>query len=103
MIIRHAVKNAFIPVVTRSAGLIGRAAAAQPLCGLQLPILVGGAVIMENIFNLPGLGRLLVNALNERDYPLVSGINLTFAAAVMGINLMVDLIYANLDPRIRYS
>ena len=103
VIIRHAVKNAFIPVVTRSAGLIGRVAAAQPLCGLQLPILVGGAVIMENIFNLPGLGRLLVNALNERDYPLVSGINLTFAAAVMGINLMVDLIYAYLDPRIRYS
>ena len=57
VIIRHTIKNAFIPVVTRSAGLIGRAAAAQPLCGLQLPILVGGAVIMENIFNLPGLGQ----------------------------------------------
>ena len=76
MVIRHAVKNALIPVVTRSAGLIGRAAAAQPLCGLQLPILVGGAVIMENILNLPGIGRLLVNALNDRDYTMVSGINL---------------------------
>ena len=73
VIIRHTIKNAFIPVVTRSAGLIGRAAAAQPLCGLQLPILVGGAVIMENIFNLPGLGRLLVVALEDRDYPVVSG------------------------------
>ena len=73
MVIRHAVKNALIPVVTRSAGLIGRAAAAQPLCGLQLPILVGGSVIMENILNLPGIGRLLVNALNDRDYTMVSG------------------------------
>ena len=53
VIIRHTIKNALIPVVTRSAGLFSRAAAAQPLCGLQLPILVGGAVIMENIFNLP--------------------------------------------------
>ncbi len=62
VIIRHTIKNTLIPVVT--------------LIGLQLPILVGGAVIMENIYNLPGLGRLLVNALNERDYPKVSGINL---------------------------
>ena len=78
VVVRHAVKNAFIPIVTRSAGLIGRAAAAQPLCGLQVPILVGGSVIMENIFNLPGLGRLLLDALNDRDYPVVSGINLFF-------------------------
>ena len=78
-------KNALIPVVSRSAGLIGRAAAAQPLCGLQLPILVGGAVIMENIFNLPGIGRLLLISLNDRDYPMVSGINLFFATAVLGI------------------
>ncbi len=73
MVIRHTVKNTLIPVATRSVGLIGRAAAAQPLCGLQLPILVGGAVIMENIFNLPGLGRLLLDALTDRDYPVVSG------------------------------
>ena len=76
VIMRHAVKNALIPVATRSVGLIGRATAAQPLCGLQLTILVGGAVIMENICNLPGLGRLMVLALEERDYPVVSGINL---------------------------
>ena len=89
VVMRHAVKNALIPVVT--------------LIGMQLPILVGGAVIMENIFNLPGLGRLLLDALDERDYPVVSGVNLVFATAVVGINLMIDLIYPYLDPRVRYS
>ena len=89
VIVRHATKNALIPVVT--------------LIGLQLPILVGGSVIMENIFNLPGLGRLLLNALSDRDYPVVSGINLVFATAVVGINLMIDLLYPFLDPRVRYS
>ena len=89
VVIRHAVKNALIPVVT--------------LIGLQLPILVGGAVIMENIFNLPGLGRLMVNALEERDYPVVSGVNLVFATMVVGVNLMIDLIYPYLDPRVRYE
>ena len=88
VIMRHAIKNALIPVVT--------------LIGLQLPILVGGSVIMENIFSLPGLGRLMVNALNQRDYPVVSGVNLFFATAVLGINLMIDLIYPYLDPRVRY-
>ena len=89
VIVRHAIKNALIPVVT--------------LIGLQLPILVGGAVIMENIFNLPGLGRLLLLALNDRDYPVVSGVNLVFGTAVLGINLMIDLIYPYLDPKVRYS
>ena len=89
VVMRHAVKNALIPVVT--------------LIGMQLPILVGGAVIMENIFNLPGLGRLFVDALDERDYPVVSGVNLVFATGVIGVNLMIDLIYPYLDPRVRYS
>ena len=89
VIIRHTIKNALIPVVT--------------LIGLQLPILIGGSVIMENIFNLPGLGRLILVALNDRDYPLISGINLFFATAVMGANLVTDLLYAFLDPRIRYQ
>ena len=89
VIIRHAVKNALIPVVT--------------LIGLQLPILLGGAVIMENIFNLPGLGRLMLLALTDRDYPVVSGVNLVFGTAVLAINLMIDLIYPYLDPRVRYS
>ena len=73
------------------------------LIGLQLPILVGGAGIMENIFNLPGLGRLMVNALEERDYPVVSGVNLVFATMAVGVNLMIDLIYPYLDPRVRYE
>ena len=89
VVLRHAVKNALIPVVT--------------LIGLQLPILVGGSVIMENIFNLPGLGGLMLLALNDRDYPLVSGVNLVFGTAVVGVNLMIDLIYPYLDPRVRYS
>ena len=89
VVIRHAVKNALIPVVS--------------LIGLQLPILVGGAVIMENIFNLPGLGRLLLNALNDRDYPIVSGINLFFATGVVVINLLIDVLYAVVDPRVRYD
>ena len=89
VVVRHAVKNVLIPVVT--------------LIGLQLPILVGGAVIIENIFNLPGLGRLMLVALNDRDFPVVAGINLVFGTAVMGINLVIDLVYALLDPRVRYQ
>ena len=89
VVLRHAIKNALIPVVT--------------LIGLQLPILVGGSVIMENIFNLPGLGRLFVIALEDRDYPVVSGINLFFGTAVVLFNLLIDLVYAYLDPRVRYE
>ena len=89
VVIRHTIKNALIPVIT--------------LIGLQLPILVGGAVIMENIFNLPGLGRLMVFALEERDYPMVSGVNLFFATGVVLLNLLIDLIYPYLDPRVRYE
>ena len=89
VVMRHAVKNALIPVVT--------------LIGLQLPILIGGSVIMENIFNLPGLGRLLLTALDVRDYPVVSGINLFFATAVVLFNLLIDLLYSWLDPRVRHD
>ena len=88
VVLRHAIKNALIPVVT--------------LIGMELPILVGGAVIMENIFALPGIGRLMVVALEDRDYPVVSGVNLFFAVIVMGSNLMIDLLYPFLDPRVRY-
>ncbi len=89
VVLRHAIKNALIPVVT--------------LVGLQLPLVVGGAVIMENLFNLPGLGRLLVDALSERDYPVVSGVNLFFACVVLLNNLFIDLLYAYLEPRVRYE
>ncbi len=73
------------------------------LIGLQLPILVGGAVIMETLFNLPGLGRLMLDALQDRDYPVVQGTNLFFGTVVLGINLLIDLTYAFLDPRVRYE
>ena len=89
VVLRHALKNALIPVVT--------------MIGMDLPMLVGGAVIIENIFSLPGIGRLMLNALNDRDYPVVSGVNLFLAAVVMGSNLFIDLIYPYLDPRVRYQ
>ncbi|MCL0029097.1 ABC transporter permease [Dehalococcoidia bacterium] len=89
VVVRHAIKNALIPVVT--------------LIGMQIPILVGGSVIIENIFNLPGLGRLFINALNDRDYPTVSGINIVFGCVVMVSILITDLIYPYLDPRVRYN
>ena len=89
VVMRHAVKNALIPVVT--------------VIGMQLPLLVGGSVIIENIFNLPGVGRLFLTALVDRDYPMVSGVNLFLATVVVGANLIIDLIYPYLDPRVRYS
>ena len=89
VVLRHAVKNALIPIVT--------------LVGLQLPIVIGGSVIMENVFNLPGLGLLMVSALTDRDYTVVSGLNLVFGTAVVGANLVVDLLYGYLDPRVRYQ
>ena len=89
VVVRHAMKNALIPVVT--------------LIGLQMPILVGGSVIIETLFNLPGLGSLLIGALGNRDYPMVSGINLFFATFILFNNLLIDLLYAYLDPRIRYQ
>ena len=88
VVTRHALKNALIPVVT--------------IVGASLPIMIGGAVIMENIFALPGMGRLMINSLLQRDYTVVSGVNLVIAAAVVVANLLVDISYAYLDPRIRY-
>ncbi len=88
VIMRHAIKNAFIPVITILGGQVG--------------MLIGGAVIIENIFCLPGLGQLALNALNQRDYPLVSAVTLVTAVFVMIVNLIVDLTYTWLDPRIRY-
>lgn len=88
VIIRHALKNAAIPVIT--------------LIGLQVPFVVGGTVIIEQIFSLPGMGRLILDATLFRDQPLISGIVLLFSVVLMIINLLVDLTYAYLDPRIRY-
>jgi peptide/nickel transport system permease protein len=87
VILRHATRNALIPVVT--------------WVGFQIPMLVGGAVVTETIFGLPGTGRLLVDALSDRDYPVVTGVALIVAAFVVLVNLLVDLTYAWLDPRAR--
>lgn len=89
VVIRHAMRNALIPVVT--------------LIGLQLPVLIGGSIVLEQIFALPGIGRLTVEVLNNRDYTVLSGINLFLTASVLLINLVVDLTYAYLDPRVQYK
>jgi peptide/nickel transport system permease protein len=88
VVARHALKNALIPVVT--------------LIGLQAPLLIGGAVIMEQIFVIPGMGLLLLDAVNQRDYPIITGVFLVVGIAVMLINLLVDLSYGFLDPKVRY-
>ncbi|MGH2585262.1 MAG: ABC transporter permease [Dehalococcoidia bacterium] len=89
VISRHAIRNAFIPVIT--------------VVGLQVPILVGGSVIVETIFNVPGIGRYLVTAINQRDYPIIQGVNLVVATVVILTNVVVDVSYSLLDPRVRYS
>jgi len=85
---RHALKNALIPVVT--------------VLGLQLGTLIGGAVITEYVFALPGVGRLVVDAVFARDYPLVQGVVLLIAVGFILSNLAVDLLYGFIDPRIRH-
>ncbi len=89
VVIRHALRNAFIPVVT--------------LAGVELGYLLGGAVIVEEIFALPGLGRLTLTAISQRDYALIQGATLFIAVNFVLINLFVDLIYGALDPRISYA
>jgi peptide/nickel transport system permease protein len=88
VVLRHALQNALIPVVT--------------VVGLQAGALLGGAVITETIFALPGVGRLLVDAIFQRDFPIVQGVVLFLAVNFLLVNLLVDLTYAWLDPRIRY-
>jgi len=89
VVARHAVKNAFIPVITMLGG--------------SLAMMVGGAVFIEQIFCLPGMGLLMLQALNQRDYPLIQAITLFLSFVVMLANLIVDISYTWLDPRIRYS
>jgi peptide/nickel transport system permease protein len=73
------------------------------MVGGGIPMLIGGSVIIEQIFNLPGMGRLMLESLFARDYPIVSAINLIFATLVIATNLLVDLTYGWLDPRIHYQ
>jgi peptide/nickel transport system permease protein len=89
VVLRHALKNALIPTVT--------------MLGLQLGALLGGAVVTETIFSRPGLGRLAVDAIAGRDFPLVQGTVLFAAATYVLVNLVVDVLYAVIDPRIRYQ
>jgi len=89
VIARHVLKNAMIPVVT--------------VMGLQLSALLGGTVIMESIFVLPGMGKFLLDAITWRDYPVIQGINLFLATSVIVLNLVIDVVYGFLDPRIRFG
>jgi peptide/nickel transport system permease protein len=88
VVLKHGLKNSLIPVVT--------------VLGIQIAQVLSGTVIFESIFGLPGMGRSLFNAITERDYPVIQGINLVVVTTVVAVNLMVDFVYAYLDPRIRF-
>jgi peptide/nickel transport system permease protein len=88
VLVRHALKNAAVPIVT--------------VVGLGIAALLGGVVVTETVFNIPGLGRLVADAIARRDYPIVQALILLFAGVYAGINLLVDLSYPLFDPRIRY-
>lgn len=88
VLLRHALANAAAPIVT--------------VIGIGFSLLIGGVVVTESVFNIPGLGRLTVDAVLRRDYPVIQGIVLVFSAACVAVNLLVDLLYTAFDPRIRY-
>lgn len=88
VVLKHGLKNSLIPVVT--------------VLGIQIAQVLSGTVIFESIFGLPGMGRSLFNAITERDYPVIQGINLVVVTTVVAVNLVVDFVYAYLDPRIRF-
>ncbi len=89
VIFRHALKNSLIPVIT--------------IFGYQIPLLVGGSVIIEQIFSLPGVGRLMLDSLIKRDYTIVAAINMFIALVVLSTNIVVDIAYGWLDPRVKYK
>ena len=88
VLIRHALKNAGVPIVT--------------VIGLGIALLISGAIVTETVFAIPGIGRLTVDAILRRDYPIIQGVILLFSAVYVLINLLVDLSYRLFDPRIRY-
>ncbi len=88
VLMRHALKNAAVPIVT--------------IIGIGVALLIGGVVVTESVFNIPGLGRLTVDSILRRDYPIIQGVILLFAGVYVFINLLVDIAYTFLDPRIRY-
>jgi peptide/nickel transport system permease protein len=88
ILFKHALKNAGVPIVT--------------IIGIGIALLIGGVVITETVFNIPGIGRLVVDAIAKRDYPIIQGVILLFSGVYVVVNLLVDLSYSVLDPRIRY-
>ena len=88
VLLRHALRNAAVPIVT--------------IIGVGIAHLIGGVVVTESVFNLPGLGRLVVEAVLARDYPVIQGLILLFSFLNILINLVVDVLYTVIDPRIRY-
>ncbi len=88
ILIRHALKNAAVPIVT--------------VIGIGIALLIGGVVVTESVFNIPGLGRLTVDAILRRDYPIIQGLILIFSGVYVLVNLLIDISYTFLDPRIRY-
>ena len=88
VLMKHALKNAGVPIVT--------------VIGIGVALLIGGVVITETVFNIPGVGRLVVDAISQRDYPIIQGVTLIFSGVYVIVNLIVDLSYTVLDPRIRY-
>jgi len=88
ILLRHALKNAAVPIVT--------------IIGIGVALLIGGVVITETVFNIPGIGRLVVDAIARRDYPIIQGVILVFSVVYVLINLAVDISYTFFDPRVRY-
>jgi peptide/nickel transport system permease protein len=88
MLFKHALKNAAVPIVT--------------VVGIGVALLISGVVITETVFNIPGVGRLVVDAITRRDYPIIQGVMLVFSAIYVLVNLAVDLSYTLFDPRVRY-
>jgi peptide/nickel transport system permease protein len=89
VLVRHAAKNALVPVIT--------------IIGLQITVIIAGSVVLETIFSLPGIGRYVVDAAQKSDYPVLQAITLLIAVVIVLSNLLVDLSYAVLDPRVKYS
>ncbi|OCK58376.1 ABC transporter permease [Bradyrhizobium sp. LMTR 3] len=88
LLLKHALKNAALPIVT--------------VIGMGVGFLIGGAIVTETVFNIPGIGRLVVDGITRRDYPIIQGVTLILSGVYMLVNLLVDLSYALFDPRIRY-
>lgn len=88
IVFKHSLRNAVIPVIT--------------VLGIQVAQIIGGSVIIETIFGIPGMGRFLIDAITQRDYPVIQGVNLVVVSVIVLMNLTVDALYATLDPRIRY-